>query len=43
MKKSKVTLENFFKQVDSLMPEEMRQEVKDLFGQCKDARKSKYI
>lgn len=39
MKKSKVTMDNFFKNVDTLMPEEMRQEIKDIFVQCKDASK----
>lgn len=37
MKKSKMTLDSFFKQLDVLMPEEMREDIKDIFTQCKDA------
>lgn len=37
MKRSKVTMDGFLKQVDQLMPEEMRPETKAWFGACKDS------
>lgn len=37
MKRAKVTMDGFLKQVDSLMPEEMRADTKAIFLACKDA------